>query len=189
VEGDDVGLLASIGRRLGLAAAKAVADAVVTTLEDTTTTMSDSVAFWVSGSNYLASGGGAPSVSTLGAASKALRKLTDGNGNPIGAAPAVLVVPPSLEMSAHVLAASLALSMSLKVAVLSGLTSDAKWFLFPDPQVAPALGLLQLTAAGSPPFTVERGQLRGGEDGTVIETIADFRVSRIARTAYCNIGA
>ena len=120
--------------------------------------------FDASRGNLLSGAASALSKESLAAAVKTMRLLTDDSGNPLSVEPKTLLVPPSLEMTAHELCYSDSIpgqdnpavpNIFKKIGIVpevepllesptvSG-SSATSWYLFPDPELWPVFKRLTL---------------------------------------------
>lgn len=172
---DDLGALTQISRKLGRGAALAL-NAIFWA------TYLDNSSFFTSARGNLISGGTSALASTgLGLATTAFRVQTDPDGEPIGSAPRILLVPPELEIAADALMSSMLVAggteatpnrnpfhNKYRVVTSSYLSntlytghSDTAWYLLADPADL---------------ATVEVAFLNGRDTPEVASAKADFAV-------------
>jgi len=175
---DDLNALTQIPQRMGRGAALAMNEAIWS-------------AFQTDNSTYYQkktpASGNALSLASLKSAATAYRKLTDPDGNPLGIAPRVLLVPPELELTAaELMTSSLLISGNTTAApnanVLQGryrvvvsnyLTSDSTWWLMADGADLPALDVVFLN----------------GQQAPMIEQVApDYQVLGVAIRGFFDFG-
>ena len=189
---DDLGALTSVPTHLGRAGALAINEVFWTAFLATRDT------FWSSGNANLSSGGGsALSSAGLQAALLKFRKQTGPDSKPLGISPAILLVPPELEITADELMTSMIVntggsSSTDKVPnrnvwgakfrrVTSSYLSNssitnyatAHWFLLADPMDLP---------------TIEVAFLNGQEMPFVETASADFDTLGVRMRAYHDFG-
>lgn len=178
---DDLSALSMVPQRIGRGAGLAMNDAIWTE-------------FLASNSTYFqaasAAAGNALSLSSLKTAATAYRKLTDPDGNPLGIAPKVLLVPPELELTAAELMTSALLvsgntTASPNANVLQGryrvvssayLTSATTWWLMADANDLPALDVVFLNGQQVP--TIEQVQADYQMLGVALRGYMDFGVAK-----------
>ncbi|MGX0975316.1 hypothetical protein ACSSVY_001018 [Roseovarius sp. MBR-51] len=109
---------------------------------ETNMVMRDGLAMFHADHGNLAASGGAPGVTTVGAAVKAMRTQKGPFGEVLAIAPAFLIVPPDLETVAQQVVAALTPATvgevnpwagKLEVLVEPGLTDPAAWYIAADP--------------------------------------------------------
>lgn len=113
----------------------------------------------------LAGTGAAPDENTLSAGRVALARQTPpGSTEPLGLAPAILLVPSELQTAAEKLTAAVNPASSddvsvfagkLRVAVEPRLSTAAEWYLFADPAVYPVIRFLTLEGFEMPKLEAE----------------------------------
>jgi len=178
---DDLNALSQVPQRMGRGAALAMNEAIW-------------AEFLSSNDTYYqkktAAAGNALSLTSLKAAATAFRKLTDPDGNPLGIAPRVLLVPPELELTAaELMTSSLLISGNTTAApnvnVLQGryrvvvsnyLTSDSTWWLMADAADLPALDVVFLNGQQAP--TIEQVAPDYQLLGVAIRGWMDFGVTK-----------
>jgi len=156
---DDLNALSQIPQRMGRGAALAMNEAIW-------------AEFLSSNDSYYqkktAAAGNALSLTSLKSAATGFRKINDPDGNPLGIAPRVLLVPPELELTAaELMTSSLLISGNTTAApnvnVLQGryrvvvsnyLTSADTWWLMADAADLAALDVVFLNGQSSP--TIEQ---------------------------------
>ena len=158
---DDLGALTAVPARLGRGAATRLNKVFWTAFE------SNNSAFYQAAS---AAGGNALAIGSLKTAAAAYRKINDPDGNPLGIAPSILLVPPELEITAaELMGGSLLItgenSTRTNVNVLAGryrvvsssyLTSATTWWLAANPAELPAMEVAFLNGVRTP--TVEQAE-------------------------------
>lgn len=158
---DDLGALSVIPQRLGRGAAIKLNKEFWSAFES-----SNSTYF----AKETAGAGNALSIASLKTAASSYRKLTDGDGNPLGISPAMLLVPPELEITAsELMSGSLLItgenSTRTNVNVLAGryqvvassyLTSASTWWLVANPGELPAMEVAFLNGQRTP--TVQQAE-------------------------------
>lgn len=97
---DDLGALTDLPRKIGRGAGLSLNDVFWTAFLD------DSTFFTAGNANYITGAGTVLSSAGLTAGVQKFRKQTDADGNPLGLAPVMLLVPPELEQTAAELYAS-----------------------------------------------------------------------------------
>jgi hypothetical protein len=146
--------------------------------------------FQASNSTYYskatAGSGNALSLTSLKAAATAYRKLTDPDGNPLGIAPRVLLVPPELELTAaEMMSSSLLISGNTTAQgnanVLAGryrvvssayLSSASTWWLCADAADLPAMDVVFLNGQQAP--TIEQVEADASVLGVTLRGYMDF---------------
>ena len=175
---DDLNALSQIPQRMGRGAALAMNEAIW-------------AEFQANNASYYqaktAAAGNALSLSSLKSAATGFRKLTDPDGNPLGIAPRVLLVPPELELTAaELMTSSLLISGNTTAApnvnVLQGryrvvvsnyLTSADTWWLMADAADLSALDVVFLN----------------GQQAPIIEQVMpDYTVLGVAMRGYFDFG-
>jgi len=158
---DDLGALTAVPARLGRGAATRLNKVFWTAFESNNST------FYQAAS---AAGGNALAIGSLKTAAAAYRKINDPDGNPLGIAPSILLVPPELEITAaELMGGSLLItgenSTRTNVNVLAGryrvvsssyLTSATTWWLAANPAELPAMEVAFLNGVRTP--TVEQAE-------------------------------
>jgi phage major head subunit gpT-like protein len=182
---DDLNALSAIPQRMGRGSALALNETIW-------------AEFLASNASYYqsvtAAAGNALSLSSLKTAATAFRKLTDPDGNPLGIAPRILLVPPELEITAAELmtsslliadgvgnAASRAPSNNVlrgryDVVVSNYLTSATTWFLMADAADLSAMDVVFLNGQQTP--TIENVMPDADKLGVSIRGYMDFGVSK-----------
>ena len=148
----DLDVLAMLLAEARLALLKAEARAFASYVESNPT-LGDGSALFVSGTNYVASGGGAPSLTTMALGVKALRTMPTGAGSGIGGARGrLLLVPPALETTSRALLATIDPrgEAGFELVVNPFLSSDTAWYLFAPPAENPSILRLTLGAGDEP---------------------------------------
>lgn len=178
---DDLNALSQIPQRMGRGAALAMNEAIWTEFQ------ADNSTYY---SAKTPGSGNALDLSSLKAAATAFRKLKDPDGNPLGIAPRVLLVPPELELAAaELMTSSLLISGNTTAApnvnVLQGryrvvvsnyLTSASTWWLAADAADLPALDVVFLNGQQAP--TIEQVAADVSTLGVVMRGFFDFGVSK-----------
>lgn len=195
---DDLGAFNDWSVAMGRAAAETEASLLVTLLTQASgagPTMDDGKALFHTGHGNVASSGAAPSVTTLGAARAALRKMTGVGGEPINATPKFLLVSPDLETSADQLVASLFPATvdnanpwpGRITPMVEPRISGNGWYVFADPALLPCLEYSYLSSAAGPQIASREGWSTLGMEFRVT---LDFGCGAIDwRGAYRNPGA
>lgn len=193
---DEIGEISAAVRQLANIAALHLAAAVASTLEDSTT-LSDGSAYFATAKGNLvqyASGGGAPSVSTMDAAGTKLWRRSVGD-HVAGVAPRFVIVPPELAHTAQVLVSAIwdpaGTAGTVPVGrcdriVLPHLVNTTHWYLAGDPAFAPALALLRL-AGSSDLVQLEQVKAPLHRDGLTYRIRTDYKVARISRVGIVKI--
>ena len=178
---DDLNALSQIPQRMGRGAALAMNEAIWTEFQ------SSNSSYYQAAS---AAAGNALSLSSLKTATTAFRKLTDPDGNPLGIAPRVLLVPPELEITAAELMTSALLISGnttkepnanvlqgrYRVVVSNYLTSASTWWLAADSVDLPALDVVFLNGQQAP--TIEQVAPDYQLLGVAIRGFFDFGVTK-----------
>lgn len=178
---DDLSALSMVPQRIGRGAALAMNDAIWTEFQASNSTYFQAAS---------AAAGNALSLSSLKTAATAYRKLNDPDGNPLGIAPKVLLVPPELELTAaELMTSSLLVSGNTTAApnanVLQGryrvvssayLTSSSTWWLMADANDLPALDVVFLNGQQVP--TIEQVQADYSVLGVALRGYMDFGVAK-----------
>jgi hypothetical protein len=186
---DDLGAITTVPRKLGRGAGLKINDVFWTAFLDNATF------FTVARGNYLSGAGSALGIDGLTDAEVAFYGMTDADGKPVGAMPAILLVPPALGATASVLEKSAEvrnttastkypvanphagkfrteISRYLANASYTGY-SAAKWYLLADPMDAPV---------------IEVAFLNGQESPTIEQADADFNVLGVKMRGYHDFG-
>ena len=151
---DDLGLLGDMTAALGTAAAQTENDLIVATVTGNPKLSDNKAVFHATRGNIGTAG--APSLTTLDEARKAMRGRTDLDQKTlINVQPKYLVVGPELETEAEQLLAAIYASTTADVNPFSGrLTllvepriTDKSWYVFGDPARTPALQFAYLSSA------------------------------------------
>lgn len=181
---DDLSALSMLPQKMGRGAALAMNEAIWQEFQTSNDTYFQ---------KKTAAAGNALSLASLKSAVTAFRKLTDPDGNPLGIAPRVLLVPPELELVASELMASnlliasglsstSAASLSGSTNVLAGrfrvvvsnyLSSDSTWWLAADAADLAALDVVFLNGQQSP---------------TIEQVAPDYQVLGIALRGFMDMG-
>lgn len=178
---DDLNALSAVNNRIGRGAALSMNDVIWGEFQ------SGNASYY---SKATAGSGNALSLSSLKSATTAFRKLKDPDGNPIGVAPKILVVPPDLELAAaELMTSSLlitgedatkpaqnVLSGRYRVVVSSDLTSATTWWLAAEPGDLNALDVVFLNGQQSP--TIEQVDMDAAVMGITLRGYCDFGVSK-----------
>jgi len=178
---DDLNALSAIPQRMGRGSALALNETIWTEFLAANDTYYQKVT---------AAAGNALSLSSLKTAATAFRKLTDPDGNPLGIAPRILLVPPELELTAAELmtsslliadgvgnAASRAPSNNVlrgryDVVVSNYLTSSSTWWLVADAADLSAMDVVFLNGQQTP--TIENVMPDADRLGVSIRGYMDF---------------
>jgi phage major head subunit gpT-like protein len=158
---DDLGALTVVPQRLGRGASIKLNKVFWGAFEDSNATYF---------AKETAASGNALAISSLKTAAASYRKLKDGDGNPLGISPAMLLVPPELEITAaELMGGSLLItgenSTRTNVNVLAGryqvvsssyLTSGTTWWLVANPGELPAMEVAFLNGQRTP--TVQQAE-------------------------------
>lgn len=175
---DDLGALTVVPQRLGRGAAIKLNKVFWSEFES-----SNSTYF----AKETAASGNALSITSLKTAAASYRKLKDGDGNPLGISPAMLLVPPEMEITAaELMSGSLLITGAnetrTNVNVLAGryqvvsssyLTSGTTWWMVANPAELPAM---------------EVAFLNGQRTPTVQQAEADFDTLGIQVRGYFSFG-
>ena len=184
---DDLGALTQVPSRLGRGAALKLNGVFWTEFESSNSTAYEA---------KTPAGGNALSLTSLKAAVGDYRKLKDPDGNPLGIAPAILLVPPELEVTAAELMGSSLIHGTSGAApstnVLAGryevvssayLTSASTWWLIANPADLPTMEVAFLNGQRQP--TVEQAEADFDTLGIQVRGYYDFGVSKgDKRAAY-----
>lgn len=174
---DDMNALSAVTSRIGRGAALAMNDVIWGEFQSSNSTYY---------SKATAGAGNALALSSLKAAATAYRKLTDPDGNPLGIAPRVLLVPPELELTAaEMMSSSLLISGNTTAQgnanVLAGryrvvssayLTSATTWWLCADAADLPAMDVVFLNGQQAP--TIEQVEADASVLGVTLRGYMDF---------------
>lgn len=158
--------------------------------------------------NLLSGAGSALGRDSLASAVKTIRMMEDNNGSPLGIEPKILLVPPSLEVTAHELCFSDSMPGQGNSAVpnifknigivpivepllespsLTGGSSSA-WYLMPDPVMWPVFRYLTLSGEnGLEPYL--DSQPMWLSDGIEYKVRIDFAVVPVGSKAVKSLGA
>jgi len=178
---DDLNALSQVPQRMGRGAALAMNEAIWGEFQSSNDTYYQKAS---------AAAGNALSLTALKAATTGFRKLTDPDGNPLGIAPRVLLVPPELEITAAELMTSALLISGnttkepnanvlqgrYRVVVSNYLTSASTWWLAADSVDLPALDVVFLNGQQAP--TIEQVAPDYQLLGVAIRGFFDFGVSK-----------
>jgi phage major head subunit gpT-like protein len=185
---DDLGALSAVPSRLGRGAAIKLNKVFWSEFESSNST------FYA---KETAAAGNALQLSSLKTAAASYRKLQDPDGNPLGIAPALLLVPPELEIAAaELMAGSLlitgenatrtnanVLAGRYQVVSSSYLTSASTWWLCANPGDLPAMEVAFLNGQRQP--TVEQAEADFATLGIQMRGYFDFGVAKAeAKGAY-----
>lgn len=181
---DDIGLLASVGKRAGAAASHREASAVYGLLEANPTLGDGEAMFHIDHGNVQAD---ALSDTALGSAMGKLRKATTPTGAIANLDAAFLAVEPDLELAARKLVRDAALPIKV---IASAWLAPGRWYLMASPDAAPVIALLHL-ATSSKGVTVGRMQKDSAAtyDGVVMAIRFDFGVVPVGRMGAVRGGA
>lgn len=174
---DDMNALSAVTSRIGRGAALAMNDVIWGEFQSSNSTYY---------SKATAGSGNALSLASLKSAATAYRKLTDPDGNPLGIAPRVLLVPPELELTAaELMTSSLLISgnttaqgnanvMAGRYRVVSSayLTSATTWWLCADAADLPAMDVVFLNGQQAP--TIEQVEADASVLGVTLRGYMDF---------------
>lgn len=172
---DQVGILADAVAQLGAAAARTEAARVYAALEENPTLDDGELVFHADHGNLIAS---ALDATALGQAMAALRNMTLIGGNVADLAAAHLVVAADLELLARKLVHETGLQITTTA---TSRLPTGRWFLLPDPEAAPAVGVLGLKGA-SRPVMVEPWRPEFAFDGALMRVRCDTGAVMVART-------
>lgn len=178
---DDLNALSQIPQRMGRGAALAMNEAIWSEFQ------ADNGTYY---QKKTPAAGNALSLASLKSAATAFRKLVDPDGNPLGIAPRVLLVPPELELTAaELMTSSLLISGNTtaqpnvnvlqgryRVVVSNYLTSDSTWWLMADAADLPALDVVFLNGQQAP--TIEQVAADVTTLGVVMRGYFDFGVTK-----------
>ena len=185
---DDLGALTQVPARLGRGAA------VKLNRDFWTEFQNNNASFYRA---EAAAGGNALSITSLRTATASYRKLTDPDGNPLGITPAMILVPPELEITAaELMSGSLLItgenSTRTNVNVLAGryqvvssayLTSASTWWLVANPGELPAIEVAFLNGQRMP--TVQQADADFNTLGIQVRGFFSYGVAKAeARGAY-----
>jgi phage major head subunit gpT-like protein len=189
---DDLGALTNVSRRLGRGGALKLNDVIWTVFLNNS-------AFFTSGRLNVSTGAGsALSLAGLDAANAKFLTQTDPDGNPMGATPKILLVPPALWSAAQTLMSSTALVSGATTTpgtpsnnVWAGMfrvvtspymqnsnytgNSSAAWYLLADPNDIPVIEVAFLNGQEAP--TVESADADFGMLGVAFRGFHDFGAS------------
>jgi phage major head subunit gpT-like protein len=175
---DDLNALSQIPQRMGRGAALAMNEAIWSEFQSSNSSYYQSAT---------AAAGNALSLASLKTATTAFRKLNDPDGNPLGIAPRVLLVPPELEITAAELMTSALLISGnttkepnanvlqgrYRVVVSNYLTSASTWWLAADSVDLPALDVVFLNGQQAP---------------TIQQVAPDYQLLGVAITGFFDFG-
>lgn len=179
---DDLSGLAQIPQRIGRGAALSLNEVIWAEFQSANDTFFQKVT---------AAAGNALSLTSLKTAATAFRKLTDPDGNPLGMAPKILLVPPELELTAAELMSSALLIADgvgnsasktpatnvlrgrYRIVVSNYLTSATTWWLMTDSADLEALDVVFLNGQQVP---------------TVEQVAADYQMLGINMRGYMDFG-
>jgi len=178
---DDLNALSQIPQRMGRGSALALNETIWTEFA------ADNATYY---QKVTAAAGNALALAGLKTAATAFRKLTDPDGNPLGIAPRILLVPPELELTAaELMTSSLLISGNTTAApsanVLQGryrvvvsnyLTSATTWWLLADGADLPAMDVVFLNGQQAP--TVENVMPDADKLGVTVKGYMDFGVAK-----------
>lgn len=173
---DNMDLIGRAFKNVGAAAARLEAE-LVYALVESNPVLSDGEATFAAGhSNILAA---ALTESSLSEALGMLRSLVDPFGRRMNLDASVLVVEGRLEALARRFVRDSGLDLAV---VASPWLATGRWYVLPDPDVAPILGLLRLEGTKHP-VTVAPVPDSRGIDGSVFGARLDTGVVALGRTA------
>jgi hypothetical protein len=178
---DDLNALSQVPQRMGRGSALALNETIWTEFLSSNDTYYQKVT---------AAAGNALALAGLKTAATAFRKLTDPDGNPLGIAPRILLVPPELELTAaELMTSSLLISGNTtaapsanvlqgryKVVVSNYLTSATTWWLMADGADLPAMDVVFLNGQQAP--TVENVMPDADKLGVTVRGYMDFGVAK-----------
>lgn len=182
---DDLNALSAIPQRMGRGSALALNETIWAEFLSSNSSYYQSVA---------AAAGNALSLASLKTAATAFRKLTDPDGNPLGIAPRILLVPPELEITAaELMTSSLLIADGVgssssrapsnnvlrgryEVLVSNYLTTATTWFLMADAADLSALDVVFLNGQQTP--TIENVMPDSDKLGVSIRGYMDFGVTK-----------
>lgn len=173
---DDIGLIMSTFENFGTAAARVEAKLAYALIESNVVLSDGEAMFDPLQGNVLAS---ALAESTLGTAMGMLRAMPNPFGETLDHDPAVLVVEGALELLARRLVREAGLELEV---VASSRLPSGRWYLLPNPEVAPVIGLLRMAGSKSP-VSIDAGRDDLGRDGTLIAVRANAAVVPLNRIA------
>jgi hypothetical protein len=160
---DDIGLIAGSVARFGGAAARLEAKMVYGVL-NSNPTLADSESLFDAGHGNVVSHVDIFSEAMLAQAFEKLRNLDPDGTEAQNAAPAVLAVAPNLELIAR--KTVFVAGLDLKVISSPRITAST-WYLLPDPEKTPVVGLLRL-GGNKTPLLVDRARKKFNRDGITI---------------------
>ncbi|MDX9718942.1 MAG: hypothetical protein RBT67_16365 [Thauera sp.] len=172
---DNAAMLADAAQTLGTAGARTEAREVYAVLESNPTLDDGELVFHADHGNIVAS---AFDATSLGAAMAALRTMTLIGGNQADLSAAHLVVSADLELAARKLIHEAGLQITVTA---SGRLATGRWYLLPNPEAAPTVGVLKLKGASNP-ILVESWQDEFAFDGSVMRARCDTGAVLVART-------
>ncbi|WP_421907110.1 prohead protease/major capsid protein fusion protein [Mameliella sp.] len=197
---DDLSLFSSLPRASGRAARRTIGNLCYAVLTGNPN-MSDGTALFHADHNNLAGSGGAPSVTTLGAARAAMRKQKEKAGGPsLNIRPAYFLVPAALETSAQQLMTSIVDPTAQKghannpVAGMAEVVTDARmddasataWYMAANPSMHDTVEVAYLDGVQEP-FIEEK--TAWSTDGVELKVRIDAGVAPLDwRTFYKNPG-
>ncbi|MDP2111386.1 MAG: hypothetical protein Q8N48_00180 [Thiobacillus sp.] len=173
---DDIGLIMATFENFGTAAARVEAKLAYALIESNVVLSDGEAMFDPLQGNVLAS---ALAESTLGTAMGMLRAMPDPFGETLDHDPAVLVVEGALELLARRLVREAGLELEV---VASSRLPSGRWYLLPNPEVAPVIGVLRMAGSKSP-VSIDAGRDDLGRDGTLIAVRANAAVVPLNRIA------
>ena len=171
---DQAGMIADAVAQIGAAAARTEAREVYAALESNPTLADGELVFHAAHGNIVAS---ALDGTSLGAAMAALRTMEMIGGNLADLAAAHLVVSADLELAARKLVHEAGLQVSVTA---SGRLSTGRWFLLPDHEAAPTVGVLRLKG-NTNPLRIEAWRGTSAFDGAQMKAAADTGAVMLAR--------
>lgn len=183
---DDLGALSAVPQRLGRGAAIKLNKVFWAEFESSNATYFAKEA---------AAAGNALQLSSLRTATSSYRKLQDPDGNPLGVAPSILLVPPELEITAaELMGGSLlitgenatrtnanVLAGRYQVVSSSYLTSASTWWLCANPADLPGMEVAFLNGQRQP--TVEQAEADFNTLGIMMRGYFDFGVAKAEKNA------
>jgi len=179
----DVQLMSTMEAQVSAVFAAYLRSAIATALDGTDTLEDGNQFFYAGANNLVATGaGGAPSVTTLDAATHLMAQQTLPGGQRCGLIPRYLVVPSTLAGTAAVLARAVyedASPTPFEVIVLPELSGSYVYYIA-DPALSPTLALLTLGNSAQLLY-VESFRPRFSTDGLAMRATMDFRIARASR--------
>lgn len=179
----DTALMAAMESQIAAVFAAYLRTALATALEATDTLEDGNQYFYAGAGNLVSTGsGGAPSITTLDAATNLMAQQTLPGGQRCGLVPRYLVVPSTLAATAAVLARAVYEDNSptpFEIVVLPELGGSYCYYVA-DPALSPALCLLTLGNSDRL-LNVETYRPQITVDGIAMRATMDFRIARASR--------